>query len=62
MDAIRNAIALGGDSDTMACIAGEISFAFYKYIPPRIVKKAKTYLPEEFLKEIDWFNKKFNLK
>jgi len=30
---IRNAISLGGDSDTMACIAGAISEAFYGGVP-----------------------------
>jgi ADP-ribosylglycohydrolase len=28
-DAVRNAISLGGDSDTLACIAGGIAEAFY---------------------------------
>src|SRR5262249_22192934 len=28
-DAVRNAISLGGDADTMACIAGAIAEAFY---------------------------------
>ena len=28
-DAIRNAVSLGGDADTMACIAGGIAEAFY---------------------------------
>lgn len=29
-DCIRNAISLGGDSDTQACIAGSIAEAYYK--------------------------------
>ena len=29
-DAIRNAVSIGGDSDTIAAIAGSIAFAFYK--------------------------------
>lgn len=32
-DAIRKAISLGGDSDTIACISGSIAHAFYKTIP-----------------------------
>ena len=28
-DAIRNAISLGGDSDTLACMAGSIAEAYY---------------------------------
>ncbi len=34
--AIRNAISLGGDADTQACIAGGIAKAFYHYIPDHI--------------------------
>ena len=28
-DALRNAVSLGGDSDTLACITGGIAEAFY---------------------------------
>lgn len=35
-DALRNAISLGGDSDTLACITGGIAQAFYKNIPEKI--------------------------
>jgi len=35
-DAIRNAISLGGDSDTMACIAGAVAEAYYGVIPEEI--------------------------
>lgn len=35
-DAIRNAISLGGDADTMACIAGGIAEAFYGSVPDEI--------------------------
>lgn len=34
--AVRNAVSLGGDADTMACIAGGIAEAFYKEIPQSI--------------------------
>ena len=33
---IRLAVSLGGDADTMACIAGSIAGAFYKEIPDKI--------------------------
>ncbi|HEX7285978.1 MAG TPA: ADP-ribosylglycohydrolase family protein [Candidatus Angelobacter sp.] len=32
-DAVRNAISLGGDADTLACIAGGIAEAFYGGVP-----------------------------
>jgi ADP-ribosylglycohydrolase len=43
-DAIRNAISLGGDSDTLACITGGIAEAFYGGVPTDIAKKALSYL------------------
>ncbi len=36
-DALRNAISLGGDADTQACIAGAIAEAFYGGVPPRVL-------------------------
>jgi ADP-ribosylglycohydrolase len=44
-DAIRNAISLGGDSDTLAAITGGIAEAAYG-IPQWIKNKAWTYLDE----------------
>jgi len=35
-DAIRNAISIGGDSDTISCMAGSIAEAFYKGVPEPI--------------------------
>ena len=35
-DAIRNAISLGGDADTQACIAGALAEAAYMIIPDQI--------------------------
>jgi ADP-ribosylglycohydrolase len=46
-DAIRNAVSLGGDSDTLACITGGIAAAFYKEIPGSILKEAEERLPAE---------------
>ena len=44
-DAIRNAISLGGDSDTLAAITGSIAEAAYG-IPDSIKGKAYSYLDE----------------
>ena len=44
-DAIRNAISIGGDSDTLAAITGSIAEAAYG-IPDWIKEKAYTYLDE----------------
>lgn len=54
-DAIRNAISLGGDSDTLAAITGSIAWAYYYrrfgYTIPSeaIAEKIYTYLPQEFI-------------
>lgn len=55
-DAVRKAISLGGDSDTLACIAGGIAGAFYKEIPMNIVSHVRKLLPEEFLEIVDRFS------
>ena len=47
-DAIRKAVSLGGDSDTLACITGGIAEAFYKDIPAAIANPVLALLPEEF--------------
>ena len=49
-DAIRNAISLGGDSDTLAAITGSIAEAAYG-IPDGIKDKAYSYL-DELLKDV----------
>ena len=54
--AIRLAVSLGGDSDTLACITGGIAEAFYKEIPDPIAKGIWSLLPEDFkaiLKEME---------
>ncbi len=35
-DAVRNAVSLGGDADTLACIAGALAEAFYGRVPAEI--------------------------
>ncbi|MEM7028693.1 MAG: ADP-ribosylglycohydrolase family protein [Chloroflexota bacterium] len=60
-DAVRKAISLGGESDTLACMTGGIAHAFYKEIPAEIVKGVKARLPEEFLETIDQFDQAYGL-
>lgn len=57
-DTIRNAVSLGGDTDTQAAIAGSIAEAFYG-IPDELIQKCREFLPEEFLKIVDEFNQKY---
>lgn len=42
-DAIRNAVSLGGDADTLACIAGGIAEAAFR-VPPHLVSQAWVHL------------------
>ncbi len=51
-DAVRNAVSLGGDTDTIACITGSIAEAFYG-VPETIAAKGKKRLPEGFLKVLE---------
>lgn len=57
-DAIRNAISIGGDSDTLAAITGSIAEAFYG-VPKDIKKEALSYLDDTLLNIYLEFEKKF---
>lgn len=46
-DAVRNAISIGGDSDTIGCITGGIAEALYG-VPQKIYEQGLSYLNEEF--------------
>lgn len=47
-DAIRKAVSLGGDSDTLACITGGIAEAFYKEIPKEMSDRTQKHFPRIF--------------
>lgn len=53
-DTLRNAISIGGDSDTLAAIACAIAGAFYG-VPREIEMKAKSYLDKRLTKILDGF-------
>lgn len=58
-DALRTAISLGGDSDTLACIAGGIAEAFYGGLPEELVDFARQRLPAPMLAVADAFYVRF---
>jgi ADP-ribosylglycohydrolase len=58
-DTIRNAVSLGGDSDTLACIAGSIADAFYGGVPRDLRAAVERYLPDEFLHVIAAFEERY---
>jgi len=58
-DAVRNAVSLGGDSDTLACITGGIAEAFYGGVPGKITARVKEILPPELLEITENFCEKY---
>lgn len=58
-DAMRNAISLGGDSDTLACITGGIAEAYYHGVPPTILSEVKKRLPKEYIDIEDEFYRRY---
>jgi|SaaInlStandDraft_4_1057021.scaffolds.fasta_scaffold08615_3 ADP-ribosylglycohydrolase len=60
-DTIRNALYLGGDTDTIASMAGGIAQAFYQKIPEWILAESRNRLEEAQLDIIDRFNNKYGI-
>lgn len=58
-DAVRQAVAYGGDSDTVGAIVGSLAEAQYP-IPDEMRKKALSYLPEEMIEVVCKFEKAKN--
>lgn len=60
-DSIRNAISIGGDSDTLGCITGSIAEAFYG-IPKDLYDKGLEYLTPHFKNVVKEFEEKYGSK
>jgi ADP-ribosylglycohydrolase len=58
-DAVRKAISLGGDSDTLACMAGGIAQAYYKKIPFEITERVRELLDHNLLAVADEFIERY---
>lgn len=62
-DVIRTAVSLGGDCDTLTCIAGSIAEGFYG-IPEELKQECRNRLPEELRNVLDqydsWLNQDYN--
>jgi len=56
---VRNAISLGGDSDTLACIAGGIAEAFYGGVPEEIRAPALAILSADLREVVQEFYRRF---
>jgi ADP-ribosylglycohydrolase len=59
--AIRLAISLGGDSDTLACITGGIAEAFYKQIPENLITESVKRLTPDLKAMLDTFEEKYGV-
>lgn len=57
-DAIRNAISIGGDSDTLAAICGGVAEAYYG-VPAKIRKHVLTFLDKQLLNILVAFENKY---
>jgi ADP-ribosylglycohydrolase len=60
-DAIRNAISLGGDADTMACIAGAIAEAYYGGVPATIAESVLGRLDDRLRSVVCEFRGRYGL-
>jgi ADP-ribosylglycohydrolase len=60
-DAIRNAISLGGDADTMACIAGAIAEAYYGAVPAEIADGVLARLDDRLRSVVREFRRRYGL-
>ncbi|MHA1611308.1 MAG: ADP-ribosylglycohydrolase family protein, partial [Promethearchaeota archaeon] len=59
-DAIRNAISIGGDSDTLTCITGGIAEAFYgNGVPDQVRSYVETKLDTKLLDILNQFTQRF---
>ena len=59
-DAIRNAIAIGGDSDTIAAITGSVAEAYYG-IPDNNKDSALSYLDDNLKEILNCFFKRISI-
>jgi ADP-ribosylglycohydrolase len=58
-DTLRNAVSLGGDADTLACIAGGIAHAYYGTVPENLASAALASLPAPLRGAWDRFRDRF---
>jgi ADP-ribosylglycohydrolase len=57
-DAVRNAVSLGGDTDTLACMAGSVAQAYYE-VPAAIEREALSRLDSALLEITHQFTARF---
>lgn len=60
-DAVRNAISLGGDADTLPSITAGIAEAYYGGVPPEVAAPVMALLDEPLAAVVRRFNQRFGL-
>lgn len=60
-DAVRTAVSLGGDSDTLAAIAGAVAQAYHGGVPEALGREVRDRLPVDLLTVLDRFCTRFDL-
>jgi len=60
-DAVRNAVSIGGDTDTLACITGALAEAYYGCVPVDMQAEVFSRLDKNLLEEVMQFAAKFNV-
>ena len=60
-DPIRNAISLGGDADTLACIAGGVAEAYYGGLPPELAGNVLARLDPRLADVVRRFRERYGL-
>ena len=61
-DALRNAVSLGGDSDTLACIAGGVAQAFYGQVPEDIARETLSRLDRRLRQVTEEFGERYDCR
>lgn len=61
-DAIRKAVSIGGDSDTIACITGGIAQAYYKRIPEELYYNGLRFLDSGLIRVLREFEEIYKIE
>ncbi len=60
-DAIRRAVSIGGDSDTIACITGGVAHAAYGTVPPEIRSAVLARLDPRMIEVVEAFSQRYGV-
>jgi ADP-ribosylglycohydrolase len=60
-DAVRKAISLGGDADTLACITGAVAEAHYRGVPSHIAERTLEALDQRLRNVVLQFCERYEI-